>query len=285
MKRATIGIIGGTGNMGRWFEDLFFQAGYRVLIAGRKTELSYTDLAKESDVIILSTPLDSALKICRQIGPILKQDQLLMDLCSLKESICSCMLESTSAQVIGSHPLFGPFTDSIKGQNVIICPCRGTSRLIWLENEFKSKGAVITRMDPLKHDRTMAVVQGLTHFLTVCMGKTLQKMDMPPDEAIFYSTPIFRINIDLIGRLFAQDHNLFKALINNNKYVKEALDSFTSAMDETINHLFSGDNQDGSHFLEKIKEFVGDFCETGLNESNEIINSIYSNNSCSRFKT
>ena len=37
----TIGIIGGTGQMGGWFEKFFGAAGYTVLISGRRTPLTY----------------------------------------------------------------------------------------------------------------------------------------------------------------------------------------------------------------------------------------------------
>lgn len=271
--------------MGRWFERFFSGAGHKVLISGRKTELTYNDLAEKCDLVCLSTPLDAAINICRQIGPVMNQNQLLIDFCSLKEDICKCMLESTTAQVAGTHPLFGPFTDSVKGQNIILCPGRGTDRLNWLEDEFKTKGALVTRMNPTEHDRNMAVVQGLTHFLSVCMGRTLQKMNMHPDEAIFYSTPIFRVKIDLIGRLFAQDLDLYKNLISKNKYVPEALEVFLSSFDEGKKHLLSGqDGQDekGTLFMKQIHGFFEDFCQNSLRESNKMLSAIYSQNSGDR---
>ena len=264
--------------MGRWFERFFSQSGHKVLISGRKTELTYTDLAKNCDVLILSTPLDAAIRISEEIGPVLSRDQLLMDFCSLKENILKAMLSFTSAEVIGTHPLFGPFTDSIKGQNIIVCPGRGTVRLKWLESEFRAREAVVTRMDPVTHDRNMAVVQGLTHFLTICMGKTLQKMNMPPNEALLYSTPIFRINLDLIARLFAQDLDLYASLVNKNRHTKETLETFLSAMDEAKKSLLYGRNEDKTSFLEDISAFLGDYCQAGLKESNKILTALYSNN-------
>jgi len=275
MSAVKIGIIGGSGSMGRWFKRFFCDAGHTVFISGRKTELTYTDLAVKSDVVILSVPLDAAMRISGEIGSILSQDQLLMDVCSLKESILKKMLRSTSAQVVGTHPLFGPFTDSIRKQNIIICPGRGTGWLSWLENEFQAKGAVVTRMDEAAHDKNMAVVQGLTHFITVCLGRTLQKLNIAPFEAITYSTPIFRVKLDLIGRLFAQDLNLFQNLIEKNSYVKEVLETFLSAMDEGKEYFLSDQKQNASEYLNEIQVFIGKFCKEGLKESNRFLNVLY----------
>jgi prephenate dehydrogenase len=278
MSNITIGIIGGTGNMGRWFKDFFSRAGHTVLVAGRKTPVSPLDTAKKSDVVILSVPLEAALAYAEEIGPILSQDQLLMDLCSLKETILKSMLRFTQAQVVGTHPLFGPFTDSIKGQSVILCPGRGTAWLKWLEDELRGNQAVVTRMDPVTHDRNMAVVQGLTHLLTVCMARTLQKMNMPSDEAISCSTPVFRLRINMIGRLFAQDPGLYATLIGENRHVEDALATFMSAVDEAKESLLSGQEGRAVAFLDDIRGFLGDFCQDGLDESNKTLNALYNNN-------
>ncbi len=276
MKKLTIGIIGGTGAMGRWMNRFFAESGYNILISGRKTKLTYSDLVAQSDVIILSTPLDAALRISEDIGPILTKDQLLMDVCSLKECILDGMLKSTSAQVIGTHPLFGPTVDSIRRQNVIICPGRGADWLSWLENEFQSRGGIVTRMDPSSHDKSMAFVQGLTHFITICVGRTLQKMKISPKEAMAFSTPIFRVKLDLVGRLFALDLDLYKNLIGKNRHTRDVLEAFIAAIGEGKEHLLSDQNENGIKYLEPIRDFLGPFCEEALKESNLFLNALYS---------
>ena len=262
--------------MGRWFKRFFSEAGHNVLIAGRKTELTYEDVAKKCDVVILSVPLDAAISISGEIGHVMTKNQLLMDFCSLKESILKNMLSSTSAQVTGTHPLFGPFTDSIRGQNIIICHGRGTKWLEWLEHEFTKKGAIVTHMDPVTHDKNMAVVQGLTHLLTICLGRTLQKLNMAPSDAVLYSTPVFRLKIDLLARLFAQDLGLYANLIGKNTHVKDAVDTFLSSMDEAKKCLLSGQDKDAISFMENIRDFLGDYCQDGLEESNKILTALYS---------
>ena len=277
MRKRIIGIIGGTGNMGRWFERFFSQNGHKVLIAGRKTELTYKDLAEKSDVVILSVPLKAAKRIAGEIGPLLNENKLLIDFCSLKEDILNHMMQNTSAQVFGTHPLFGPTVDSIKGQNIIVCPGRGARLLNWFEAELSAKGGVVSRMDPVTHDKHMAVVQGLTHLLAVSLGKTLQKMDMSPQAAMLYSTPVFRVKLDMMGRLFAQDLDLYRKLIGENRHIRTAVDIFLSAVEEGQEKLLTRENgETDTAFLEEIREFLGTFPQDALNESNDLINTLYS---------
>jgi prephenate dehydrogenase len=165
--------------------------------------------------------------------------------------------------------------DSIKGQNVILCPGRGEQWLKWLENEFVSKGAFVTVMNPSVHDRHMAIVQGLTHFIAICMGRTLQKMNMNNSTALSCSTPVFKINYNLIGRLCAQDIGLYQNLISKNIHFSEALDLFLSVVDEGRDSLLSGQSEKGLLFLEGVRDYFKDSCLNSLKESNRLINTLY----------
>jgi len=278
MKSYTIGIIGGTGSMGQWFNSFFTEAGHKVLISGRKTEITTKNIIDTCDVVIISTPIDAAIRFSEEVGPALSENQLLMDFCSLKEKIVAKMAESTRADVIGTHPMFGPFTESIKGRNVVICPVRESNWVHWLEELLSEKGAEVTRMEPAEHDRNMAVVQGLTHLITICMGKTLQKLGMTPGKISSCSTPIFKLNMDLLGRLFSQDLDLYSNLIGKNTYMKDALEIFSSTLHEGEECLMYGKNGDKLAYLEEIREFLGDFCQTGFMESNKALNIIYPGN-------
>ena len=195
----TIGIIGGTGQMGQWFKKYFESLGHKVLVSGRKTELTWQDLAEQCRVVIISLPLDASIAMARQVGPLMNKDQLLMDMCSMKHDINHAMKESTTAQVIGTHPLFGPSTAGMGGQNVIVCPMGDGSWLPWLEKQLEARGAVVTITDGDTHDRNMAVVQALTHFMTIAFGKTLLQLGVDPKEIRPYATPIFRLKLGAAG--------------------------------------------------------------------------------------
>lgn len=277
MTSMKIGIIGGTGGMGRWFEKYFTDGGHRVLIAGRNTTLSYNDLVARCRVLAISTPLEAALEIIDAVGPGLRPEQLLIDFCSQKERIVEHMTAVTRADVIGTHPMFAPNTPDIRGLNVILCPARDKNGwLPWLESLFLGKGAVLTRMDPAEHDRKMAMAQSLMHFLTLSLGRMLQRFDLSAAEAFRFATPIFRINIDLIGRLLAQDINLYAELVSDNKYAPEILENLSVAMDECRNAFFSGGKGPALDFMASIRDFLGDdFCQQALDETTRSLSVMY----------
>ncbi|MCF8044679.1 MAG: prephenate dehydrogenase/arogenate dehydrogenase family protein [Desulfarculaceae bacterium] len=272
----TIGIIGGKGGMGQWFKTFFTgRYDFRVLVSDLDTRLCNEDLAESCDVVLLSTSVEAAVTIMEQIGPILRENQLLMDLCSQKEVIVEKMVSSARCEVVGMHPMFGPFTESLDSQNIVLSPGRGEEGIDWADRLFSGAGARVTRMEASLHDRNMAVVQGLTHFLSICFARTLQKMDLHPTRMFHTSTPIFRINSDIIGRLFAQDPELYASLIHDNRYVPDVLDAFYASMKESSAFLIEDSTEKGSDYISGIGEFIGKYRQDAILRSNRFLNIIF----------
>src|SRR5271157_5126526 len=173
MKDITIGIIGGTGGMGRWFADLFQREGYPVHVWGRKSAMSITELVALCNVIVIAVPISATSAIIKRVGPLVPVDSLLMDLTSLKKEPVELMLANTKADVIGCHPLFGPGVEDATGENVILCKARGEKWFTWLKKILGKNKLIITENTPEEHDKMMAIVQVLNHLNTITFGLTL----------------------------------------------------------------------------------------------------------------
>ncbi|PIE71262.1 MAG: hypothetical protein CSA22_03065 [Deltaproteobacteria bacterium] len=271
MKAKVVGIIGGNGSMGRWFKPFFETNGLKVVISDLNAGLGVHDLAAVSDVVVISTPIDVACDTAREVGPLLRKDQLLTDVCSLKETILDAMLAHTAASVIGTHPMFGPYSDTIDGQNMILCPERPGDWLPWLETLFTNAGARVTQMKPADHDKHMALAQGLTHMVSISLGKMLKEMQLTPADVWAVSTPIFRLNLELIGRFLAQNHDLYASLIGQNRHVAGTMDQFREAMACGQAAILDGDKSTAIAFMAELKTYFGAFCDKSLATSNRFL--------------
>ncbi len=274
MERITLGIVGGKGGMGRLFDTWFTQRGHRVLVADIDTETTVETLAKRCDLVMIATPMDVALCMAKRLGALMSEAQGLCDICSLKEGIMETMMGATQCEVVGTHPMFGPHTEGVQGQNIILTAGRGGQWIDFLEGEFTHGGARVAHMTPEAHDRSMALAQGLTHMVTIAMGRTLQLLGVTPDDAHPYATPIFKLKNDLIGRLFAQDSDLYAAMVGDNPYVGELATIFGEAFAETVREMVGTDRQDSLAYMETIRKFLGPSCDRGLAESNKILKSV-----------
>ena len=269
-----VGIIGGTGKMGGLFCGVFSRAGYEVLISGRTTELSASALAQQCDIVIVSVPIRDTVRVIDEIAPLLTQDQILCDLTSLKVEPVAAMLKSP-AQVIGFHPMFGPTVSSLSHQTIIVCPARADTGVITrLLTVFKNEGAECTITTPEAHDRMMAVVQGLTHFVTLTVAESIRRLGVDIEQTQQFTSPVYQIELSLVGRLLSQEPDLYADILERNPYVSEVLAACRAAAGDLSAIINNGDPDLFRAFFEKNTRHFGEYCNKGQEMTDALIESM-----------
>jgi prephenate dehydrogenase len=266
-----VGIVGGTGRMGRFFADVFEREGCEVAVAGRRTSRSARHLASECDIIMVSVPIRKTIQVIREIAPLLNEGQLFCDLTSLKTAPVNAMLES-AADVIGLHPMFGPTVTGLRGQTIIATPARCTDEsLSSFLSIFEREGGRITITTPEEHDRMMAIVQGLTHFVTLSVAETMRRAGVDPRDTTPFTSPVYQIELGLVGRLLAQDQSLYADILQLNPFVLEILDQCEESVRSLRAIVGRGDPEEfGSVFLNNARHF-GTCTERGMRMTDELI--------------
>jgi prephenate dehydrogenase len=201
MKQIRIGVIGGTRGMGRWFAGFLRKRGFAVAVCDEKTKLTPAGLAGSCDVVVVSVPIGITVAIIEAVGPLLKEESLLMDLTSLKAAPVEAMLRYSRSEVIGCHPLFGPQVRSIRGRHIVLCPARTRRWLPWLHSVLQAAGARIAETTPEEHDRRMALVQGLNHINSLLMGMVLSEAGVSLSDLIPFTTPAFEEKMKLVKKI------------------------------------------------------------------------------------
>lgn len=234
--------------MGQWFKRFFTAAGYSVEIAGRRTVLTPVELARKSKVLIVSVPIAVTSDTIREVGPHLSPKALFMDLTSLKKEPIETMVKYSKAEVIGTHPLFGPREKTLRGKNVVLCPARGKRWLPWLTDLLESHGGHLEIMPPDEHDRAMAIIQGLVHTAHMAMGLTIDASHFPLSKLNNLATPNFRKKMQQVRRLFSQDPVLYAQMLFYNPYALPVLEAYG----QKLRFLVSAIRRKDSAALEKV---------------------------------
>jgi prephenate dehydrogenase len=248
VKDTQIGIIGGTRGMGRWFADYLTGQGHVVHVSGRTTGMGMEAMAVCCQVVVISVPISLTGSIIEQIGPLMKNDSLLMDLTSLKAEPVEVMLKFSPSEVIGCHPLFGPHVSSIERQHIVLCPVRTEKWLPWLRDVLERGGALLVETTPEKHDEMMSVVQGLNHFNTIMMGMALSKTSAPLSQTDQFTTPLFDIKAGMIKKIFSGNPRLYAEILCNNKRMSKVIKIYEEALEE-IGRLVARGDADALHDL------------------------------------
>ena len=266
-KKLIIGIIGGTGILGTIFKNFFENQGYKVLVSGRKTELTAVKLTNKSNVVIFCVPIDVSVKVIQSILPYTRKNQLLMDFTSIKKFTIDEMLRS-KASVIGLHPMFGK-VKSIEGETVIIIPARPGKWQIWIEELLKKEKLNIKVTTVDKHDKIMSVLQGLIHFNYISLSHTFseesKKLGIDINDLLDYGGIIYELRLGTTSRILSQDPKFYadlaKERIKNN--LKQA---------EKLNKIINTNNKEEFvKYFKEASEFYKGFEKEALKNSEFLI--------------
>ena len=271
---ATVLIVGGDGNMGAYFRKWFEAAHYQVRILGR-TDWSRVDaLCKDVDLVIMSVPIDVTARVVHEIGPHLPPNCILTDITSIKKVPLKAMLDIHEGPVVGLHPLFGPTTSTMDKQIVVVTPGRNDTDCQWLLDQFSAWGNILVYSDAAEHDLIMGMVQALRHFATFAFGQFLRRKKIDLHRTLEFSSPIYRLELVMVGRLFAQDPALYGEIIfaspQRSALLAEYLDSLMTNRDMLK-------NEDKELFCEEFKktaDWFASFSEQAIRESSFLIDKL-----------
>ncbi|MCH2145353.1 MAG: bifunctional chorismate mutase/prephenate dehydrogenase [Phycisphaerales bacterium] len=269
-----VAVIGGNGAMGSLFAGLFRDLGHEVLIADLDTSLRPVEAARMADAVLISVPIRSTLEVIAEIGPECREDGLLFDLTSTKVDPVRAMCESSRANVIGTHPMFGPGVHTLQEQRIVLVPGRlheGSSWDDWLRTCLTARGLSILNASAEEHDRSMSIVQVLTHFSTEVVGLAMARLGVSVEDTLQFASPVYLIELLMTARHFCQSGDLYGAIhmANPNRgeiaaALEDSLRSWRQAVDET-------DQESFSRLFDECSAFFGSFSERAMEQSSHLI--------------
>ena len=250
-----VGIIGGKGRMGRWLAEILTRAGHHVRVASRSGPPITPSWVAACQVLVLSVPVGAVEEVMAQVGPHTDPQGLVMDLASLKSQPLACMLAHARGQVVGLHPLCGPWKPSLKGTTVFVCPGRGQRWLTWLGGFLEGQGARVVEMDPAQHDRLMSRAQSLRHLWLHCLGGALMRLEFSSQQAR-HGGPWMQTLLELLAHQGRQPSDLYADLALDNPFGPEMAQALEESLGETLAALRAGDRQGLTAMMDQVAAFA-----------------------------
>lgn len=254
LNDARVGIIGGKGRMGAWFARLLERDGVPVLCTGRTTGLSPREMVQRCNVIVISVPIASTVEVIREVGPLIPQDGLLMDLTSIKKLPLDAMLRYSRCQVVGLHPLFGPAPEN-KDLSIAVCPGRGKEGLEWISGFFQKSRIRLILIEPEAHDRAMGLIQGVNHFATLALALSIESSGHGVKELLDCSTPTFRFCLGRIRAMLRQPAGLFGSLLMDNPFAEKSLNTYLGSCERLKRMAMDEDREAFQKMFESLDDF------------------------------
>ncbi|CAK2472305.1 fused chorismate mutase/prephenate dehydrogenase [Vibrio crassostreae] len=263
-------IVGGNGQLGGLFGRMFKLSGYEVKILGSQDWDKADEILDNAGLVVVTVPIHLTKGVIAKLGN-LPSDCILCDLTSIKSKPLQAMMDMHQGPVVGLHPMFGPDVPSLAKQVIVYSDGRGSECYQWLLNQFGIWGASLCQMDAAEHDHGMTLIQALRHFTSFAYGLHLSKENPNIDQLLKLSSPIYRLEIAMVGRLFAQDPNLYGDIILSSDENIEMIRRFHSCFGEALEIL---DGKDKAKFVEsfnQVSDWFGDYSQQFLQESQSLL--------------
>ncbi|MGL4579777.1 MAG: bifunctional chorismate mutase/prephenate dehydrogenase [Shewanella xiamenensis] len=267
-------IVGGKGQLGGLFQQMLSLSGYQVKVLDKDDWQQAETLFADAGLVLVTVPIAITCDLIRAKLTQLPQDCILADLTSIKTEPMNAMLAAHKGPVVGFHPMFGPDVGSLAKQVVVVCHGREADKYQWLLEQITIWGARIVEAEPERHDNAMQLVQAMRHFSTFVYGLNLCKEEADIETLLQFSSPIYRLELAMVGRLFAQSPELYADIIFAQQDSQHAIGDYLDNYREALELLKRGDREAFINQFQTVAKWFGDFAPQFQRESRIMLQSV-----------
>ncbi|XAW89192.1 bifunctional chorismate mutase/prephenate dehydrogenase [Vibrio sp. CDRSL-10 TSBA] len=263
-------IIGGHGQLGGLFARMFKLSGYQVKVLGSKDWDRADEMLSDAGMVVVTVPIHLTLGVIEKLNN-LPADCILCDLTSVKNKPLKAMLAAHQGPVVGLHPMFGPDVPSLAKQVIVYCDGRGEEHYQWLLKQFSIWGASLCQIDAAEHDHGMTLIQALRHFTSFAYGLHLSKVNPNLAQLLQLSSPIYRLELAMVGRLFGQDPNLYGDIILSSEENITMIEDFYRNFGQAVKLITDRDKQGFITNFDKVSQWFGEYSQQFMLESQNLL--------------
>ncbi|ESP93838.1 chorismate mutase [Pseudoalteromonas luteoviolacea NCIMB 1944] len=265
-------IVGGEGAMGQLFAKQFRRSGYEVKILDKSHQEEAADILSGAKLVLVSVPINSLEQVIDDL-PALDPECILADITSVKQTPLKSLLKKHPGPVVGLHPMFGPDISHWVKQTVVACHGRDQAAYEGLLKQLQIWGCHIVSMEAKKHDQAMQIIQVMRHLTTFVYGQFLAKQCHTLEELRSCSSPIYQLELMMVGRLFAQSPELYAdIMLAQFDDVEGLLASYQDTFAQTLQSLKQRDKKALIEGFDKAQTYFSDSAHTFLAQSRGILN-------------
>jgi prephenate dehydrogenase len=186
-------------------------------------------------IVILCVPISTLREVLAEIGPLLKEDSVIVDVCSVKVYPAQWMqaLLPETVSILATHPIFGPDSaaDSLKGHKIFLSPVRIEKKQYQkIKTYLASRELVLIESTPEDHDEQIAVSLALTHYI----GRTLSEFGAAPLDI---DSEGYKRLLHILEVVEHDTWQLFYDMHRYNPYAQEKRAAFVQAMQKINERL------------------------------------------------
>ena len=262
-------ILGGAGDMGRWFQNFARMLGHRIDVAdpamaplppaaGRYGALTDVPDLDAYDAIIVSVPLNRTARVLDQLVDCAPRG-LIIEIASIKDNLAPSLDRARAAGLTVSslHPMFGPRKSPYEPLTFVLAYAEDPQdEKLRIEDWVRHPYTHLVPVPFDHHDRLMGWLLGFAHLSGMLFGCALTRSGLGAEELkACASTSYIRQTLAAL-HVLGEDPDLYFDIQKLNPHRGDVYHAATQALSELVNSVEEGDRERFRAVLSEARHFL-----------------------------
>jgi prephenate dehydrogenase len=260
-----VAIVGAAGKMGFWFTSYFAQHGLdvsaydinqKMLLKNSskvKVQKSLRHCVQDADLVLVCVPVQKTPQAIKECTKNMKDGAIIAEISSVKSKTFAALKKiPINLRPLCIHPMFGPGASKKEEARVLLVPVRNEKIELKIANEIFENANVMVLPDARQHDKSIAIVLGLTYFANMVFAKVMSSgNNISMLKQVSGTT--FGLQSLIAESILTEEPDLVIALISENIYVKRYINQYLKEVAELARLAIQKDNKDLKDELQEVK--------------------------------
>ena len=259
-----VAVVGAAGKMGSWFTSYFARRGLDVSVYDInqnilkspphvKVQTSLLHCVEDADLVFVSVPVQKTPQAIRECTKNMKDGAIIAEISSVKDKTFAALKKTPiNLRPLCIHPMFGPGASKKVDLRVLLVPVRNEKIELKIANEIFENASVMVLPNAKQHDKSIAIVLGLTYFANIVFAKVMSSgNNISMLKQVSGTT--FGLQSLIAESIFTEEPELVIALIRENTYAKRYISDYLKAAGALARLVIANDSKDLKAELQKVK--------------------------------
>jgi prephenate dehydrogenase len=260
-----VAIVGAAGKMGSWFTSYFVQRGLDVLAydinqkmlknsSKVKVQKSLRQCVQDADLVLVCVPVQKTPQAIKECTKKMKDGAIIAEISSVKSKTFAALKKiPITLRPLCIHPMFGPGASKKVEARVILVPIRDEKIEVKIANEIFENANVMVLPDARQHDKSIAIVLGLTYFANMVFAKVISSGNNNISMLKQVSGTTFGLQSLIAESILTEEPDLVIALISENIYAKRYINQYLKEAAALARLAIQKDNKDLKDELQEVR--------------------------------
>jgi prephenate dehydrogenase len=258
-----VAVVGAAGKMGTWFTSYFARHGLHVSgydinqkmlksSPNVKVQTSLLQCVQDADLVLVSVPVQKTPQAIKECTKNMKDGAIIAEISSVKNKTFAALKKTpVNLRPLCIHPMFGPGASEKIDIRVLLVPVRNEKIELKIANEIFENASVIVLPNAKQHDKSIAIVLGVTYFANIVFAKVISSGNIAMLKQVSGTT--FGLQSVIAESIFTEDPELITALIQENIYAKRYISHYLKDATALAHLVIANDRKGLKAELQEVK--------------------------------